>query len=221
MGLFDRLTPSDKRKLAWGLGGAALIATGVALLGREKPKPKKRDYGIKINPLCSEWQVTDPVKLRAVQEEIYNRFIGQGITDPWTITSAFVGKIAPQCRRPTPAKRPGEMRNPGEAVFFYSAFVDTLCFLVDRHALSDEQAIAQARTAQGWAITQGVEPNDPALADPACAQGAVGEGEKPPQWLECTPPTVPMQIEGVWECRCPNGQPPQLVEQQGMMVPVC
>lgn len=218
--IWKDLSRSDKRKLAWGVGGAALVAGAVWYLGRDKPKKKKRDYGIKVNALCNDWQVTDPLKLRSAQEETYNRYLQQGIGDPWTVTGAVVGKIAPQCRRPSPARKPNEMRNPGEAIFFYAAFVDTLCFLVDRNAMTSEQAIAHARQAQGWAINQGVDPEAPELADPACAHQDQGQGGPPP-WLDCGPPLVAMQVEGTWECRCPDGRAPELVQQGDVMVPIC
>ena len=221
------LTRSDKRKLAWGLGGAAAIALGISYLTKKKTPEKKPDYGIRVNALCSEWTVTDPTRLQLAREEVWNQFIRTGVSDPWVITNAIIGKIASHCRRPTAQRRPGEMRNPGEAIFYYSAFIDTLCYLIDRNILTPASAIADAREAQGWAIEQGVNPSDPNLADPACATGGAGGGGGgggtggAPAWLQCTPPTVPLNIQGEWECLCPNGQPPQLVEQNGMMVPLC
>lgn len=226
MAFLDRLSSTEKRRLAWGLGGASVIVLGVSLLGRKKPKPKKADYGIRVNALCSEWTVTDPTRLQLARQEIFSRFVQRGISDPWTITSAFVAKIAGHCRRPSPTRPANEMRNPGEAIFYYAAFTDILCALLDAKLFTAEEAIAKAKMAQGWAIEQGVEPNDPVLMDPACAVeqlggGGGGQGGQGPAWLTCDPPTVALKVQGTWECRCPDGRAPQLVEQGGMMVPVC
>ncbi len=222
-----RLSRADKKKLAWGAGGAALIAVGLAALGKRKPKKKKVDFGIRVNQLCTEFTVTDPTRLRLAAETTWNEWLQKGVSDPWVITSSFIGKVAPQCKRPGPQRKPGEMRSPGEALFYYAAFVDTVCYLRDRKVLTDDQVIAESKVAQAWAIQQGVEPNDPDLADPACATGGLGGGDTggggtPPDWLICDPPTVARHVGGgVWECRCPNGSIPQYVQEAGGIVPVC
>lgn len=217
-----RLTEDEKRKLLWGAGGAALIVWAVGALGKKKKKKPTPDFGIKVNSLCTEFSVTDPTRLRLAQENTWNEWITKGVRDPWVMTSAVIGKIAPHCRRPGPQRRAGEMRSPGEALFYYTAFVDTLCYLRDRKILTDDQVIAEAKSAQGWAINQGVSPNDPDIDDPACAQVGPSPGANaPPDWLICDPPTVARQVGGTWECRCPDGSVPQYIQQAGTLIPVC
>lgn len=112
------------------------------------------------------------------------------------------------------------MRSPGEALFYYEAFTDTVCYMIDRNVINSEQAIAHARVAQAWVIQQGVAPTDPRLKDPVCATGPT---EKPPDWLVCEPPTVPIKVGNTWECRCPDGSIPTLVPdpRTGETVTIC
>lgn len=222
-----RLSREDKKKLAWGAGGAALIALGLSMLGKKKKKKKRKvDYGLTVNQLCTEYKVTDATRLRLAMETTWEEWIAKGVSDPWVMTSALVGKIAPQCKRPGTQRKPGEMRSPGEALFYYAAFTDTICHLLERKVLTQDGVIAEAKVAQAWAIQQGVEPSNPDIEDPACASGMLGGGNAPnggpPDWLICDPPTVARQVGGgIWECRCPNGQQPQWVQQEGELVAIC
>jgi hypothetical protein len=163
------MTQEEEQRLGIALVGAVIILGAIAFWPKKKPKKKPVDHGVKVGPLCNEYTVTDETKLRLAQETTWVEWLSKGVKDPWILTSAVVQKIAPVCKVPTQKRLPHELRSPGEAIFYFNAFTDTLCYLIDRNVLNPEQAIAESRAAQAWAINQGVDPEHPALADPACA----------------------------------------------------
>lgn len=163
------LTKQEEKKLALALAGAAFIFGAIAFWPKKKKKKPPVDHGIKVGPLCTDYTVTDERKLRLAQEAAWIHWLSRGVKDPWILTTAVVQKIAPLCKVPSPKRLPHELRSPGEALFYFNAFTDTLCYLIDRSVMNPENAIAESRSAQAWAINQGVDPSTPSLSDPECA----------------------------------------------------
>lgn len=219
----NALTREDKIKIALGAGVAVLLTWGIKLATRRKKKPKPVDYGLRVGPLCTQWEVTDPVRFSLAREMVWANWISKGVMDPWSLTRAVINKIAPTCRVPSLQKKPNEMRTPGEALFFYGMFADTLCYLMSRNLLNADQVVAKAREAQGWAINQGVDSENELLIDPPCTNKVQpDQPTEPPDWLECDPGTVPFFVNGNWECRCPDGSIPNYVpDPSGGITPVC
>lgn len=196
---FPQLTRQEKKRLLQAAGVVGGVTVLTWWLGRSKPKPKKIDYGLKVNPLCSEFVITDQSKLERTFDEQFEQFMDNGVSDPWTITAGFLAKVAPQCRRPAKEDSPVQMRNPGETLLYFNTFVDVAFSLEANNVMSETARIAAITQAKAWAIQHGVSPDNPVINDPAL-YGTEGAPEQP---------------------TCPEGKNLQLIEQNGELVPVC
>lgn len=202
---FDRMSKSQKRKIALGVGGAVALGAIIVAARPKKKKKKKVDYGLKTNKLCNEWSVTDPDKLRRTYNDIFDAQIAKGQIDPWMITNAFLARVAPQCRRPllgSKAKNKPQphLRNPGEAILYYNAFVDTVTSMEQEGVITAQSGDAYRLEGQAWAVREGVPSEQ--FENGNGMQGDSGE-------LHCEGEMVPVQMEdGTWTCDCPPGTTP-------------
>lgn len=214
-----QMTKSQKRKVALGVGGAVAVGMLVSAArksSKKKKKKKKVDYGLRTNSLCNEWTVTDPSKLRRTYSDIFDAQIAKGQTDPWMITNAFLARVAPQCRRPIlgekgKAKAQPHLRNPGEALLYYNAFVDTVDSLQIEGAITLQAADAHKLDAQAWAVREGVPADKFQQIGGGGMQGDSGE-------LHCEGEMVPTQMgDGTWTCDCPAGTSPVVGENNEIL----
>jgi len=154
------LTRDEKVKLAV-VSAAALAIVGVAIYMRNSgpvftASSKPPDYGIKINPTCSEWTVTDKARLDATFGVELNDAIARGDLDPHKITAKFLSKISKgKCR-----SYPGDTRSPAEALLYYTVLQDVATVLLERNQISEAIFDATILETEAWAIRQGVDRED-------------------------------------------------------------
>lgn len=154
---WESLTSSEKKRIV--IAGVGVLGfAGLALwLGRRavKDAEPKKDYGITVDQLCVNATVTDPEKLRRALEDTYDTQVSAGVTNPFSMTTAFFGRVAPQCQ-----VHPEEARSPKEAAFFLVVFMSFLEQLEIDDLITDDESRASIFEAMAWASRAGWKPTE-------------------------------------------------------------
>ncbi len=153
------LTRDEKIQLIVGatvvVGIGVLTFVGFNRFAQAGQAPTK-NYGIKINATCSDWEITNQSRLDATFEATLDQEIANGNLDAHSIANKFLGKISGnRCKGfGTDAK------TPREAMLYYIIFRDVLEELKAQDLIKDSTFSARLLEAQAWGIEQGVNPND-------------------------------------------------------------
>ena len=142
------------QQLAWGVGAAVALVTGVSLLARSRsvqaaPSTSTLpiDTGIYVHPDCTDWNVTNPGKLAVTLTPVVDELVLAGERSLWDIADAMLKRVAPQCQ---PSSVPP--RNPFEAYLIYRLNLEAILELRRRNLVTKIEAQNHWAQADGWAL---------------------------------------------------------------------
>lgn len=150
------MTKDEKKILAIGFG-ALVVFGGLAYAFKDdaQPTPKKKDFGIQVDPQCNQFTVTSEARIRDVIREEVRSLGKQGPVDPFDVARNYLNKAAPDC-----TTFPENTRNPGEAALFIMTLNTALDIMMEENLLSGAQVLTFQQMAQVWGVSQGISPDE-------------------------------------------------------------
>jgi hypothetical protein len=142
----------DKVLIGVGIAGILALSTIALVLSKDKAKPKKTSYGLKVGPQCSTWEFTDATKAQDLVADLVDSESRKGTIDPFQLASAWLRAAAGECHA-----YPEQARNPGEASLYRDTFNEVLYAMRERQLLSEEMDATYKEMIDTWATSQGVE----------------------------------------------------------------
>jgi hypothetical protein len=126
----------------WSRGGGSLFG----------PRASGEGYGLKINPSCSDWSVSNPARLQASFGATVDQEIADGNIDPHSIAQIFIAKVSDgHCR-----SYPNETQSPKEALLYYTVLRDVLEELVVQRQITEQTFEVKLTEARAWGLQQGL-----------------------------------------------------------------
>jgi hypothetical protein len=131
--------------VAGGVVGASLLTWGIIRLSRPDPI---RD----IAEGCNDFAFANQAEVeKAILPMLRNAQARAGIIDPFSVTTAFLKRYAPDCR-----SYPEEARNVGEADLYVQTFVKVVQVMEGERMLSPDQKLYFWEMVSVWGRNQGL-----------------------------------------------------------------
>jgi hypothetical protein len=147
------LTREDKLYLGIGVAAAIAVTTIAIVVSRDSPKASpKKNYGLKVGPQCSTYELTDPERAKETVAELVTKAAAKGSVDPFAVTQQWLRGAAPSC-----TFFPAQVRNPGEAELFQLVFHEVATSLQEKNLISDDLKDTYFAMVDTWATSQGAD----------------------------------------------------------------
>lgn len=156
--LLETMTRDEKVQLAVGLSGVVVIGVITVFVFTRSAQASipSKNYGIKINATCSDWEVYNQARFEATFEQTLDMEIANGNLDAHDIAVKFLRKISSgRCKG-----YGSQTTSPREAMLYYVIFRDVLQDLRHQNLIKESSFNARLLEAQAWGIEQGIEPDD-------------------------------------------------------------
>jgi len=155
-GALDQMSRDERAQIAVAVG-LGVVIIGVAWYatsgGKWRGAFSTPDYGVTINPTCSDWEVTDDGRLQRAFGRFVDDQIAYGNIDPAQIAEGFLQLVSGgSCGTRIGVKT----KTPKEALLLYVIYRDVLQELVIQQQLTQQMYLAKLTAGESWALEQGV-----------------------------------------------------------------
>lgn len=130
------------------VGGAVAAVAGTVLLVQWVVRPKPFES---ISPQCNDFSLGNRREINSAIEPLVRDAARHGAPEPFTITREFLSTYAPSCR-----SYPEQVRNPGEAQLYVTAFMEVIRVMEEQALLSPEQKAYFYEMVSVWGKSQGL-----------------------------------------------------------------
>ncbi len=158
-------TPVE-RGLAIGAAALAVtVPTVMVIRWLRTPAPFSQ-----VSPQCNDFALATKEEIdRAIRPQVQAE-ARRGAVDPFSITTEFIRRYAPQCRA-----YPETVRNPGEAQLYVTSFTEVMRIMQEERLVSPEQKGYFLEMVSVWGQSQGLPESALPTKPPATAPA-----EQPP-----------------------------------------